>query len=267
MKNLIRLVIYTIMSLLLILIIRLNFSIINYKFINFIHKTEHKLVNLKRELIKKYNANNYVKIFSGIYLNNGWEEGSGMGSNPKNAAPYIELLQQYIDDPRFNVIVDLGCGDWQIMNHIALPNNKIYKGYDVVYSIQAANISKFAKSNVQFYNINNLRDFKKQNVYGDLLIIKDVLQHLPNSEVNYFFKDILPKFKYALITNNIVHDELALAQEFTVNRDIYLGEFRPLRLMDSPFNWRNVTVVLEYPSPGPGIKQVLFYVNPGVVNK
>ena len=219
---------------------------------------------IKYELIKRFTIDEYVKVFSKIYTTNHWKQGSGTGSNPTNAAPYIALLQQYIDNPRFHTIVDLGCGDWQIMRHITIPNNKVYKGYDVVRSIQTANRRKFAKSNVKFYNINNLHDFKTQQISGDLLIIKDVIQHWPNNEITYFLKNILPNFKYALITNSITPD--VPVGTIPVNNEIPLGQFRPLRLMDDPFNWQNVIVLLEYSGAGLGTKQVLFYVNPKFYN-
>ena len=206
--------------------------------------------------ISKPYHNNYTAVFSKIYSYNIWGKGSGIGSDPENAKPYLKLLQQYINDDRIHTIVDLGCGDWQIMSNINIPDNKAYKGYDVVSSVQQANIKKFAKPNIQFYIIQDLEYFKRKKVYGDLLIVKDVLQHWPNKEINYFFKNILPNFKYALITNSIMPNLPSL-----INRDISLGEFRPIRLMDSPFTWNNVSILLEYPSPAPDFKQVLFYKN------
>jgi hypothetical protein len=60
-----------------------------------------------------------------------------------------------------------------------------------------------------------------------LLICKDVLQHLPN-EIIHKFLTILPKFKFALLTND--------SSLFTKNPDIEAGSWRLLNLKKYPFN-------------------------------
>ena len=42
---------------------------------------------------------------------------------------------------------------------------------------------------------------------GDLIIIKDVMQHWPNKEVSYFLETVLPRFKYGLLTNDMTGGE------------------------------------------------------------
>jgi hypothetical protein len=42
---------------------------------------------------------------------------------------------------------------------------------------------------------------------GDLLLIKDVLQHLSNHSVQEFLEKVLPRYRYALITNDIARYE------------------------------------------------------------
>lgn len=197
---------------------------------------------------------NYSEVFSKIYNTESWGrgKGSGDGSVPENAKIYIAFLQNYFNDPKFNKIVDLGCGDWQIMNNISIPKGKEYFGYDVAEHIIVNNQNKFKDENVKFFHINNLKEFVENKVNGDLLIVKDVLQHLPTSEIKYFIANVLPNFKYALITNeyevtSIMH-----------NKDIMLGGFRSLSMLDEPFNMPNAKVILEY--DGPGHKQILLYI-------
>ncbi|MEK6734694.1 MAG: hypothetical protein AABY27_06305 [Pseudomonadota bacterium] len=55
--------------------------------------------------------------FSKIYQTNEWGK-SGPGSDPENAKPYLEILQNFFNDPRFYTIVDLGSGDWRLMEVI-----------------------------------------------------------------------------------------------------------------------------------------------------
>ena len=84
-------------------------------------------------------------VFSDIYKNDVWCGGSGSGSDPKHAMPYLELLQKFFNDKRFRTIVDLGCGDWQLMERISIPRKTSYVGYDVVQEVINANNKKFAK--------------------------------------------------------------------------------------------------------------------------
>lgn len=214
------------------------------------------LVNLKhiQALITPKPASDaYVAKFTDIYDGNHWGKGSGVGSNPTNAAEYISLLQSYFDDPRFNTFVDLGCGDWQIMSQIKIPVNKTYIGYDVVASVIDSNKQRFAAHNVHFYTIKDLREFKTNGKSADLLIVKDVLQHWPNQEIQYFILNILPDYKFALITNAYFNDPRR------VNTDINLGGFRALDLAAVPFGLQDTIQVLNY--KGPETKQVLLYAN------
>ncbi len=220
---------------------------VNYRY--FKNYFEHKLIPYQ-----------YAKRFGEIYRTEHWGvgEGSGKGSNPNAARSYLALLQEYLNDPRFHTIVDLGCGDWQLMSKVTIPKNKQYYGYDVVPWLIAANNKKFAVDNLHFLTVKHLRDFEKTAVEGDLLIVKDVLQHWPNSEIEYFINKVLPHFKYALITND--YNPRAAHQ----NLDIMMGYHHPLDLTAAPYGLKNAHVVLEY--AGPENKRVLFYTNPKFIN-
>lgn len=204
----------------------------------------------------KEQTKKYVTEFNRIYLADLWRGGSGQGSDPGNAQPYMDLLNDLLQNSEYQVVVDLGCGDWQIMQGIVLPEHVQYHGYDVSTVVLGQVKSKHSKQNVQFHHINSLHDFAKKDVKGDLLIVKDVLQHLPNSEIKYFLSNILPKFRRALITN--AKDVPGLVKK--PNSDIMVGKFRPLLLQQQPFNLQDTEVLLEY--KGPELKQVLLYTNP-----
>ncbi len=64
----------------------------------------------------------------------------------------------------------------------------------------------------------------------DLLLVKDVLQHLSSAEISEFMRDVVPRFRYALITN-------CVEPEKNLNREICAGEFRPLDLRRPPFSF------------------------------
>jgi hypothetical protein len=191
------------------------------------------------------------EAFEKVYRERLWGEGSGIGSNPENALPFLKLLQSLLRDPKYKTIVDLGCGDWRLMETLQIPDNKLYIGYDLVENVIHNNKSKFAKKNIQFILIRELREF--ESVRGDLLIVKDVLHHWPVRQIQYFLKSILPNFKYALIVNDFRED--------ASNHNIDFAGFRPINLQTEPFHLdQNFKVLLDYPSHGI-TKRVYFFMN------
>ena len=74
---------------------------------------------------------------------------------------------------------------------------------------------------------------------ADLLIAKDILMHLPNSDVFYFLSNILPKLKCALIT----HDSY---DGLNQNEDIITCVRRPIDLTCASFNFNYTKLVLHY---------------------
>ncbi|XVN42451.1 MAG: class I SAM-dependent methyltransferase [Candidatus Rickettsia vulgarisii] len=188
------------------------------------------------------------QIFTKIYDQNLWGSGSGPGSNPINAEPYLKLLQSYLDDPKFVSIVDLGCGDWQLMKTLRIPDSKAHIGFDLVKSVINTNIKNYQKDNINFNHIHKLADLKNQK--GDLLIVKDVLQHSNNQEIKYFIKEILPNFKYALITNDYFSTNN--------NSEISTGLYRTIDLESEPFNMSSIKTLLDYSAHGV-LKRVYLY--------
>lgn len=191
--------------------------------------------------LKQDSAPAEQEAFVKIYREKKWGEGSGIGSWPENATPYLKIVQEYLYNPKYISIIDLGCGDWKLMETLIIPDDKEYVGYDLVESLIEANKKKYSKKNVKFYTISQLSDLKSTT--GDLLLVKDVLHHWPNAHINYFLNSILPNFKNAIITNDF--------NEYATNRDIQFGDFRPINLESPPFvPIKGLKVVLDYPAHG-----------------
>ena len=228
-----------------IILFVLTVLIITYSYLYFFHK----------DILVKYNlvSMSTEEAFTEIYNKNLWGEGSGPGSDPENSKPYLGLLQTYLNSPKFTSIVDLGCGDWRLMATLIVPSNKIYDGFDVVQSVIDKNSKTYTKPNIHFHHIHNIIDFNNQK--GDLLIVKDVLQHWPNKDIEYFITNILPNFKYALITHDF--------DRKNCNIDIKHGEFKFIDLEIAPFNMRGLEHLMDYPSHGI-TKRVYLYTNPNL---
>lgn len=72
--------------------------------------------------------------------------------------------------------MDVGCGDWQFSQAIDWGTIK-YIGYDIVKQVVKANRKKFGTRLISFIHGNGVQCDLPM---ADLLICKDVLQHLPN---------------------------------------------------------------------------------------
>lgn len=163
-------------------------------------------------------------IFQSVYENQRWGHGSGPGSKPENTVEYRAFLKRFMEANRVRSVTDLGCGDWQF-SHMIDWSQVDYLGLDVVPEIVAQNRNRFALPNVRFEEFTSIDDLPG----GDLLLSKEVLQHLPNRMIAEYLVAIRRKYRYALLTNG------AEASPGT-NIDIAPGDYRPLRLHDAPFN-------------------------------
>ena len=191
------------------------------------------------------------EAFTDIYNTGEWgrnkfgEGTSGPGSLPETTELYRIFIQQFLDQNQIQSVVDMGCGDWSFSRLINWENVN-YMGYDVVKSVIEKNQAEFTQPNIHFYHGDALTTDLPP---ADLLICKDVLQHLSNEDISSFIQQ-LPKFKFCLITNDV--DRRTLSSS---NPDIHTGGFRQLDLTKAPFNLAG-TVALIYVSDR-ATKQVL----------
>lgn len=186
---------------------------------------------------------NLTPIFDDIYLHDRWNGGSGPGSFEENTRSYRSVLQKLFDRGDINTILDVGCGDWQIMRHMSLPNSKRYAGYDVSELVISSNIAAYASECVEF----NLYDGEFDSLpTADLCVIKDVLQHLSQERVESFIAN-MRKYKYVIITNCTFSNDPA--HQRNLNRQILDGGWRPLDLTLAPFSLK-LRTLLEYEGGG-----------------
>jgi 2-polyprenyl-3-methyl-5-hydroxy-6-metoxy-1,4-benzoquinol methylase len=171
-------------------------------------------------------------VFSNIYNTAHWgrnQEGqgsSGDGSTIANTQVYRDCLQEFLKSKQIKSVVDFGCGDWEFSQLIDW-NGIDYLGIDIVQSIIEKDQQKFSSPNITFFHANGLSIDLPE---ADLLICKDVLQHLSNEKIILFLSQI-PKFKHCLITNSV--NPYSLTSD---NPDIYIGQYRFLDLTKPPFN-------------------------------
>jgi hypothetical protein len=166
-----------------------------------------------------------MNVFEDIYERNLWGFNSGHGSLPSATKGYREYLQKFLELNNIKSVVDYGCGDWQFSQYMDWSNID-YLGLEAVNNLVILNTQKFGSPNIKFkVSLDDPIKLPK----ADLLIVKDVLQHFSNEDINKFIKNILPKFSFALITNDVTPVHL-------LNTNISTGGVRPLDLRKPPFN-------------------------------
>ncbi len=213
---------------------------------------------------------NNREIFSEIYANNAWGKlsnsgekfFSGSGSHDeKIIVPYINTLISLITNNNIRNIVDLGCGDFWIMRHLLEVFDKnnynyFYTGVDVVEDLINYNAARFKQPNIRFLCMDAAAD-DEPLPDGDILIIRQVLQHLSNADI----KNILSKtskFKFLFITEHI-HDapDAVYNIDKPSNGDIRLGHKSGIYLEHAPFNIKNIVHLLKMSEYGGIIRSSL----------
>jgi len=142
---------------------------------------------------------NHNDYFSKIYAGGGWGPiQSGGGSSPENTVEYREFLSNFIKENKIKTVYDFGCGDWSFSKLIDWSNVK-YTGIEIVESV-VNNLKQYENANIRFVFLDDVERFYKCK--GDLLIIKDVLQHWTNKEITTFLNNVKDQFKFILILNS-----------------------------------------------------------------
>jgi SAM-dependent methyltransferase len=165
------------------------------------------------------------EIFDTIYREDRWQGGSGPGSREEVTRAYRTFLQNFMRTNLIASVVDLGCGDWQIARHMDWAGVN-YIGVDAS-AVVLQTTQKFARDGVSFIHANAVTHPLPS---ADLLIVKDVLQHWPNSDIVAFLPQ-LAKYRFALITNGFAASRVA-----KLNADIKVGNCRAVNLALAPFN-------------------------------
>jgi SAM-dependent methyltransferase len=164
------------------------------------------------------------EAFTEVYQRDDWCGGSGRGSVPENTTEYRRLIEKFIRTHAIERIVDIGCGDWQFSRLIDWGNID-YLGIDTVPAVIEANRKRFGTR----YNFMCLDVTCDDLPAGELLLIKDVLQHWPNAVIQRFLPR-LAQYRYVILTNDGYPST-------TLNTDIRMTGYRPLDLRQPPFSF------------------------------
>jgi len=150
-----------------------------------------------------------------LWGNNDTDFYSGYGSHdPEIITPYIAAITSFLNTIKTPLtICDLGCGDFNIGKQL-VRHSKKYIAVDIVPQLIAHNRQKFNDKKLEFLCLDIATD---ELPNGDCVIIRQVLQHLSNAEVQHVLSKLSP-YKYIILTEHIPEGD------FAPNKDIISGQ-------------------------------------------
>jgi SAM-dependent methyltransferase len=174
-----------------------------------------------------------TRTFNRIYADGTWGKDatgrgvSGSGSSLEITQEYRAYLEDFLKTHAVKSVVDAGSGDWTFSSAVDW-GDASYLGIDIASDVIEAVRKKHERGKIRF----QVGDITDELPAADLLISKDVLQHLSNELVHKFIKNNLEKgkYKWVLLTNDRGNGNL----------DVESGGYRAIDLAAPPFGVRGL---------------------------
>jgi SAM-dependent methyltransferase len=183
-----------------------------------------------------------MREFEKMYVLGG--EGSGPGSTIAATELYRTFLENFFQEQNIKCVLDYGCGDWQFSSHINW-GNVMYYGCDEVDFLIERLKHKFESDKRKFFVASTDSLMIPEGV--DLILIKDVVQHLAYEEIHRLIRKF-KKAKHVLWTNDTTDK----------NTDIERGDWRHINLELPPFELIGKNV-LSFNQPRSDNRKVTFW--------
>jgi len=158
---------------------------------------------------------------------------SGFGShNTKITQPYLNALIKFLKSfPEPLVVCDLGCGDFNIGKQLT-PYTKNYIAVDIVESLIDKNKTSFKACNLEFRCLDISKDKLPS---GDCALLRNVLQHLSNSEIQQIVNK-LANYKYLILTEHIPEGDFMPNKDIISGQGIRIKKNSGVAILQAPFN-------------------------------
>ncbi|MFO1133136.1 MAG: glycosyltransferase family 2 protein [Hyphomicrobiales bacterium] len=206
------------------------------------------------------------EIFSEIYRRKDWGEAddpttpfySGPGSRESAVVSgYVTAVADFLRSLGKPDVVDLGCGDFKVGAQIR-PWCGRYVACDVVPDLIAFNRNAYSHLDVDFRVLDMAEDALPE---GDVVFVRQVLQHLGNAAIARAVAKIAVRYKYLVLTEHVPE-----AADFAPNVDIVTGAGTRLQLGSgvvltrAPFNLAAASerIICESPQLGGVIRTTVY---------
>jgi len=178
-----------------------------------------------------------TSTFNRIYAEGTWGKDSagkgtsGSGSTLEITREYRAYIEEFIKKHAVKSVIAAGSGDWGFSAAINW-GDASYLGIDIASDVVEAVRKNHETAKIKF----QVGDITEDLPAADLLISKDVLQHLSNELIHKFIKNNLRtnKYKWVILTHG----------RSSENREISNGGYRGIDLSAPPFE---VTGLIDLP--------------------
>jgi hypothetical protein len=207
-------------------------------------------------------------VFSNVYQKKLWGVASpenespfysGPGSSdPQIVDPYVDTVKRFFSNLLTKKkAVDLGCGDFRVGSRI-VDSFDSYIACDVVPELVHFNQQYWQHLPVEFRVLDLVKD---EIPDGDVLIVRQVLQHLSNDDIKKFTQSIPRGFSHLLVTEHLPSERDFFANKDKASgSDIRLSSSSGVVLTKPPVNLKvkSETPLLSVPQFGGSIVTTLY---------
>ena len=207
-----------------------------------------------KKVAQEFSGLSNAEVFEKIYEEKRWgnsdienrKYSSGDGTRDKEVVgEYIDAVTVFLSKQEgLKSGLDLGCGDFSV--GVAFCDLfKDYQAMDVAKNVIKENKTIYKSKKVRF----SVLDLTSGQIPStDVILVRQVLQHLSNDEIKKFIKNIEGKFRHLIVT-----ESLSKSMFFWSNKDIITGpgirihEKSGVVLEDNPFNLKfsKMDVIME----------------------
>jgi len=141
------------------------------------------------------------EIFEDVYKTNRWRkaQGAGSGSIPDNAKVWFRYLFKALRKHKPITVHDFGCGPYFLYKDIEWPDEIRYTGYDVSDTALERAELNCTNPRAEFIKLTDWNDLPG----GNLIIVKEVLQHWPHRHREEFLVSLQNKYKWVLVQGDL----------------------------------------------------------------
>ena len=170
---------------------------------------------------------------------------SGSGSHDAEIVnPYLEVIKTFFKTNNSALTVcDLGCGDFNIGNQL-FQFTDTYIAVDIVENLIERNKKCYQADNLEFQCL----DIAKDDLpLADCVILRQVLQHLSNHEIQAVVKK-LAQYKYIILTEHLPLGDFIPNKDIISGQGIRLKQNSGVNVLKAPFNLevKNRTLLGEH---------------------
>ena len=160
---------------------------------------------------------------------------SGIGSHdPMMVNIYVKTVTDFLKSHDHKMtICDIGCGDFNIGQHI-FKYSKKYFAIDIVEELIERNKIKFKTKNLEFLCLDIANDVLPK---ADVIIIRQVLQHLSNNEIQKILNR-LKTCKYIILTEHLPVGDFIPNTNKIASQGIRLKQQSGVDILSAPFNFQ-----------------------------